>query len=102
MSQVQILSPRPYDGGMSQPPTNPNESYIPPDQQPIQRVVGKRATPPPGGLPSVAARAAMTSNARYLTRAPKGLFFYRSHDEMTRDRERWTIEAIVAKQRERG
>jgi hypothetical protein len=87
---------------MSQPPTKATESYIPSDQQPIQRVVGRRVTPPPGTLPSVAVRAAMTSNARYLTRAPKGLFFYRNHEEMTRDRERWTIDAIVAKQRERG
>jgi hypothetical protein len=78
------------------------ESWIAPDQQPIQRVVGRRVTPPPGTLPSAAARSAMTANAQYRTRAPKGVFFYASHDEMTRDRERWTIEAIVAKQLERG
>ncbi len=48
-----------------------------PDEQPIQRVVGKRVTPPPGRLPSAAARAAMTANAR--------------------DRERWTVELIRAR-----
>lgn len=76
--------------------------HIHPDQQPIQRVVGKRVAPPPGTLPSPEARAAMTANARYLTRAPKGLFFYNSHEEMTRDRERWTIDAVVARQAERA
>jgi hypothetical protein len=34
------------------------------------------------------------------------VFFYSSHEEMTRDRERWTAEAIAAtqraRQRERG
>jgi hypothetical protein len=77
-------------------------SPIQPDQQPIQRTVGKRVTPPPGVLPSPEARAAMTANARYITRAPKGIFFYKNHDEMIRDRERWTIDAIVARQLERG
>lgn len=74
----------------------------PPDQQPIQRTIGKRVTPPPGVLPTPEARAAMTANSRYLTRAPKGIFFYRNHDEMTRDRERWTIDAVIARQIERG
>ena len=45
---------------------------------------------------------AMDANARYRTRAPKGLFFYESHDQMVRDRERWTIDAIVQKQSERA
>lgn len=77
-------------------------SSVQPDQQPIQRTIGKRITPPPGVLPSVEARAAMTANARYLTRAPKGIFFYKNHEEMTRDRERWTINAMIARQTERG
>lgn len=72
------------------------------DQQPIGRVVGKRVTPPVGALPSASARAAMTANANYRTRAPKGIFFYASHDEMTRDRDRWTVDAIVARHAERG
>lgn len=66
-----------------------------PDQQPIRRVVGRRVSPPLGELPSKAARAAMSANARYLTRAPKGVFIYDSHDEMTRDRERWTVDAVL-------
>ena len=72
-----------------------------PDQQPIQRTVGRRVTPPPGVLPGPEARAAMTANARYVTRAPKGIFFYKNHEEMIRDRERWTIDAVIAKQAQR-
>jgi hypothetical protein len=83
---------------MSEPP-KPSVSA---DQQPIGRVVGRRVAPPPGILPSAAARSAMDANARYRTRAPKGLFFYESHEQMARDRERWTIEAIVHRQSERA
>jgi len=83
---------------MSAPP----KSWIAPDQQPIGQVVGKRVPPPPGSVPSAGARAAMDANARYRTRAPKGLFFYESHEQMIRDRERWTIEAIVARQTARA
>jgi hypothetical protein len=78
------------------------KSFIPPDQQPIQRVVGKRVAAPIGVLPGPIARAAMSANARYRTRAPKGIFFYENHEQMIRDRERWTIEAIVAKHDERA
>jgi hypothetical protein len=46
-----------------------------PDQQPIGRVVGKRQSRPIGVIPDARARAAMTANARYRTRAPKGIFF---------------------------
>jgi len=83
--------------------SEPEKPWIPPDQQPIQRVVGRRINAPPGGgLPSDVARTAMNANAQYRTRVPKGVFFYESHAEMARDRERWTVEAIVAKQRERA
>ncbi len=44
----------------------------------------------------------MTANARYRTRAPKGVFIYQSHEEMTRDRERWTVDAMVARRSGRG
>ncbi len=47
------------------------------------------------------ARAVMDANSRHLTRAPKGVFFYSSHEEMTRDRERWTVKAIAATERAR-
>ncbi len=73
-----------------------------PDQQPIQRTVGRRVPPPPGRVPPREAREAMAANARYRTRAPKGLFIYHSHDEMARDRERWTIDAMVARRRRNG
>jgi hypothetical protein len=92
----------PMIGIMSDHPSTVTQVPLPPDQQPVQRTVGKRVPPPPGVLPSPEARAAMTANARYMTRAPKGIFFYKNHDEMTRDRERWTIDAVVARQTERG
>jgi hypothetical protein len=53
-------------------------------------------------VPSRVVREAMDANARYRTRVPKGLFFYESHEQMARDRERWTVEAIVHKQSERA
>ncbi len=77
-------------------------SSRPGDQQPIARVVGRRAPPPAGEMPDRAARDAMDSFARRLTRAPKGVYRYASHNEMNRDRERWAVEAIVAAQRARG
>ena len=82
--------------------SEPSKPWIPAEQQPIRRVVGKRVAPPPGTIPNEATRSAMDANARYRTRAPKGLFFYESHDQMARDRERWTVEAIVRKQSERA
>jgi hypothetical protein len=82
--------------------SDPSKPWIPADQQSIRRVIGTRVAAPPGKLPSEAARSAMDSNARYRTRAPKGLFFYESHEQMARDRERWTVEAIVQKQSERA
>lgn len=73
-----------------------------PDQQPIQRVVGRRVSPPSGRFPSAAIRAAMDANLLYLTRVPKGIFIYPNHEKMTRDRELWTLEAMLARQSERG
>ena len=63
------------------------------------RVVGKRQRPAAGKPPSPEAREAMTRMAQYLTRAPKGVFIYRSHEEANRDRERWLIESMVDKHR---
>ncbi len=37
--------------------------------------------------------------AAYRTRVPKGVFIYASHDEMTRDRERWESEAVLWRNR---
>jgi len=59
------------------------------------RVIGRRTAPPIGQPPSVAARAALATFAERRTRAPKGIFIYRSHDEMDADRLRWTVEAMV-------
>ena len=37
----------------------------------------------------------MTQSANYRTRAPKGVFFCASHEEMAADRLRWTIDLTV-------
>lgn len=73
-----------------------------PDQQPIARTVGRRQPAPVGMPPSPEARFALDSFARRLTRVPKGVFRYASHEEMARDRERWTAQAMAATVRERG
>jgi len=67
------------------------------DQQPIQRTVGRRIAR--DGQPLTDAdREAMARNARYVTRAPKGVFIYCSAEDMDADRLRWTVEAVVARQ----
>jgi hypothetical protein len=43
----------------------------------------------------------MTRNANYVTRAPKGVFIYSSHEEMQADRLRWQVDAVVHKARTR-
>ena len=91
-----------YTLSMRKPADISGETSVAPDQQPPGRVVGTRQSPPPGRLPSAVARAAMDANARYRTRVPKGVFFYRNHQEMARDREQWTIDAMVARQTERA
>jgi hypothetical protein len=67
-------------------------------QQPIQRTVGRRR-PRDGQALTGEDRDAMTRQARYRTRAPKGVFIYSSAEEMDADRLRWTVDAIVEKQR---
>lgn len=64
------------------------------------RVVGRRAQSPLGQPPPPESREALAQMARYRTRAPKGVFRYRSHEEANADRERWTVDAMVARQRE--
>lgn len=67
------------------------------NQQPIQRTVGRRQAR--DGMPlSAADRAAMTTSAAYRTRAPKGIFRYRSAEEMNADRQRWIVDAVVDRQ----
>jgi hypothetical protein len=68
-----------------------------PNQQPIQRTVGKRKSREGQQLTGAdlqAARAATTRNARYYMRAPKGVFYYSSHEEMAADRLRWTVDLM--------
>ena len=66
------------------------------DQQPIGRVVGRRKSRE-GMAPDSIAREAMTAMAQYRTRAPKGIFFYSSAEEMQADRMKWLVEIMVAK-----
>lgn len=70
----------------------------PHDQQPIQRTVGRRQARDGRALDATA-RAAMTRLAQYRTRAPKGVFIYDSAEQMHADRERWTVDAVIAKSR---
>ncbi len=39
----------------------------------------------------------MATMALYKTRAPKGIFIYRSHDEANADHERWIVDAVVVR-----
>lgn len=69
-------------------------------QQPIQRSVGRRTTR--DGRPLTPDdRAATAQMARYRTRAPKGVFIYRSAEQMQADRLKWTVDAILERHRER-
>jgi hypothetical protein len=70
-----------------------------PDER-FARVVGRRRAPEPGAPPPRTSRDALTKMAGYRTRAPKGVFVYRSHEEANADRDRWIVEAIVAKHRD--
>ena len=63
------------------------------------RVVGRRQRPAFGVAPSIEAQAAHASMLQYRTRAPKGVFIYRTHEEMEADRLRWTVEAMVERAR---
>ncbi len=68
------------------------------DQQPIQRTIGRRRSR--DGQPLTPQdRAAMAVNARYVTRAPKGIFRYRNADDMNADRQRWLVDAMVDRRR---
>ncbi len=64
----------------------------------FSRVVGKRTRPPLGIPPSKAARDALAQMARYETRAPKGVYRYRSHEEANADMERWRVDLMVSRQ----
>ena len=63
------------------------------------RVVGRRSPPPLGQPPSAQARAALATLVQHRTSATKGIFIYRSHEEMDADRLRWTVQAIVEHER---
>lgn len=77
-------------------PMIPHDMHSHPDQQPVGRTVGRRISRE--GRPLTPAdRAAMTRMAQYVTRAPKGVYRYRSQAEMDADRLRWTVDAVVAR-----
>jgi hypothetical protein len=70
------------------------------DPQPIGRTVGRRMSRYDRPL-TPADRTLLTQMAQYRTRAPKGVFIYHSAEEMDADRRRWTVAAIVERQRRR-
>lgn len=43
----------------------------------------------------------MTRMAQYRTHAPKGVYYYDSHEQMEADRLRWTVEAMVQRAQQR-
>lgn len=59
------------------------------------RVVGRRSRPSIGEPPTLEAQRAHASMLQYRTRAPKGIFIYRTPEAMDADRLRWTVEAMV-------
>jgi hypothetical protein len=69
------------------------------NQQPIEKIVGRRSSEPLGQPPSARSRAAWDALANYRTRVPKGVVIYATHDEMTRDRDRWAAEAVAQRTR---
>jgi hypothetical protein len=71
------------------------------NQQPIQRTIGRRQERD-GNRLSAFDRDLMAQMARYVTRAPKGLFFYHSAEEMDADRQKWTVDAMVERAQERS
>jgi hypothetical protein len=68
------------------------------DQQPIRRTVGRRV-PRDGHRLTAEDRAGLARQARYRTRAPKGIYIYYSAAAMDADRFRWTVDAVVEKHR---
>ena len=70
------------------------------DQQPLQRVVGRRQVRPMGQpqSPDAALQALLIELSRTRTRTPKGVFRYRTHEEANRDQERWRALAVAARQ----
>ena len=72
------------------------------EQQPIGRTVGRRVPRRAGVPPSREARAALDTWAGRLTRVPKGVYRYSSHDDMERDRDRWQVAAMIETVRSRG
>lgn len=70
------------------------------NQQPLQRIVGRRQ-PRDGQQMTSADRAAMAGNACYRTHAPKGVFRYDSPEEMDADRLRWTVDLMAERNRSR-
>ena len=77
-------------------------SVLFPDQQPIARIVGRRTSRPVGVPPSAETRAIFDTWAKMLTRVPKGVYRYSSHEDMERDRDRWRVETMLAVIRARG
>jgi hypothetical protein len=63
----------------------------------FQRTIGKRQIRPIGQLqaPSIQQREWMLKMAARRTRAPKGVFRYRSIEEANEDWERWQAAAVA-------
>jgi hypothetical protein len=65
------------------------------NQQPISRVVGRPDAPDIRPL-TREEREMMDRHRPKETRAPKGVFIYRSHQEMDADRQQWLLDLMTA------
>jgi len=86
---------------MRKGPLPQNDGYGPVDQQPLQRIVGRRQSPALNDScegPSVSLQALLVELSTLRTRTPKGIFRYAAHEEANRDQERWRAAAVVARQ----
>ena len=78
-----------------------NKGYGPVDQQPLQRIVGRRQSPALNDSrkgPGASLQALLVELSASRTRTPKGIFRYATHEEANKDQERWRAAAVVARQ----
>ena len=73
-----------------------------PEEERFLRVVGKRLPAPAFQPPPPETRAALNAMADFVTRSPKGVFRYASHADANEARERWLVDAMIARRASHG
>jgi hypothetical protein len=74
-------------------PASRTDSIDTVNDETFRRIVGKRTQAHGPGVRQETVRA-LTEMAQYVTRAPKGVFRYQTHEQANLDRERWTVDAM--------